>query len=107
MRIIVMYLIRRIFTIALMIAPLVSFAANPYAQAEVVGTVGSVFPEAGYIVVNGKKFAVSKKLQILSRFGGEAPAELREIKSGMAIQYALDKNESEPTISIIIVEGDN
>jgi len=82
------------------------YAGNLFAEAENVGTVTSIFPETGLIIIDGKRYPVSKNVTVMSGRGAALNNGLAGLHGGEHIQFAVDPESNQPVITGIIVVTD-
>ena len=96
---------RKTFIMACMFMALcsVAIADNPFARAEAGGTVTSVFPEAGLIMINGSRYKIANDIQVLDDLGNPIEGGVKALQSGMSIQYGFSSDANKPGVAFIIV----
>ena len=99
---------RKIFITASMFMALsgVSLADNPFARAEIIGKVTSVFPEAGLIMINGTRYEVAKDVVVLDESGNALEGGIKALESGMNIEYGFSSDSNKPGVAFIILSTD-
>jgi hypothetical protein len=81
-------------------------ADNLFAQAEATGSVSSVFPEAGVILINGARYTLAEDVQVIADNGSAIEGGVKSLTSGMPIEYGFSQVKGKSVVSVIIVTGD-
>ena len=84
----------------------VAIADNPFARAEIIGKVTSVFPEAGLIMINGTRYEVTKDVVVLDESGNPLEGGIKALESGMRIQYGFSSDANKRGVAFIILSND-
>ena len=81
-------------------------ADNPFARAEIIGNVSSVFPKAGVMVINGSRYRIAEGVKVITDAGKPYEGGVEALTTGMSIQFGLSNDAKNPGVSVIIVSSE-
>lgn len=91
---------------ALLFLSSVVAADNPFAKAEATGSVSSVFPEAGVILIDGAKYMLAEDVLVIGDDGNAIEGGVKALGAGTPIEYGVSRASGKSFVSVIIVTGD-